>query len=136
VQVTNVGAQADTFDLSVFGALSLGALLTPNSVTLSPGQAQTVQLQANASTEALAGSLMLGALAQSHINNTVRNEDAIEVQIETVRAASAEWKPTTVLITSSTRNADLIVKESGQHGNRFPVGAQSSRQHQRDTVVH
>ena len=46
---------------------------TPNSVTLSPGQAQTVQLQVTASTEAQAGTLLLGALAQSQSDNTVRD---------------------------------------------------------------
>jgi uncharacterized membrane protein len=126
VQVKNAGAQADTFDLSTFGPLSLGGSIIPNSVTLSPGQAQTVQLQATASTQAQAGTLLLGALAQSHSANAVRDEDSIEVQVETVRAAAAQWNPNSLLIVSGTLGlANLTIENAGNVDTTLDVSLNS-----------
>jgi uncharacterized membrane protein len=122
VQVKNMGAQSDTFDLSAFGALGAGASFTPNSVTLSPGQAQTVQLQASADSHALVGVLILGALAQSRGNNTVQAEDSLGVQIEAMRAASAEWKPSSLNILSGTLGiAELRIENAGNAATTFDV---------------
>ncbi len=126
VQVKNVGAQSDTFDLSAFGALGLGASFTPNSVTLLPGQSQNVQLQVTANSEAQAESLMLGALAQSHSDNSVRDEDALDVQIAIVRAAIAQWKPTSLnILTSTIGLANLSIENTGNAATTFDVSLNS-----------
>jgi uncharacterized membrane protein len=122
VSVKNVGAQSDTIDLSAFGPLGLGGSITPNSVTLSPGQAQTVQLHVTASTEAQAGTLLLGALAQSQSDNTVRAEDALDVTIEIVRAAAARWEPTSLNILSGTVGlANLTLENVGNTATAFDI---------------
>ncbi|MBI5564491.1 MAG: hypothetical protein HY870_06325, partial [Chloroflexi bacterium] len=126
VSVKNVGAQSDTFDLSAFGPLSLGGSITPNSVTLAPGASQTVQLQVTASTEAQAGTMLLGALAQSHSDSTVRDEDAIEAQIEIVRAATATWQPTSLsILTSTVGVANLSIENAGNIETTFDVALNS-----------
>jgi uncharacterized membrane protein len=122
VQVKNVGAQSDTFDLSPFGPLSLGGSITPNSVTLAPGASQTVQLQVTASTEAQAGAMLLGALAQAQSDATVRDEDSIEAQIEIVRAAAAMWQPTSLnILTSTIGLANLSIENVGNIDTTFDV---------------
>ena len=122
----NVGTQADTFDLSPFGPLSLGGSITPNSVTLAPGAAQTVQLQVTASTEAQAGAMLLGALAQSQSDNTVRDEDSIEAQIEIVRAAAAQWQPTSLdILTSTVGLTTLTIENAGNIETMFDVSLNS-----------
>jgi uncharacterized membrane protein len=122
VQVKNVGVQADTFDLSPFGPLSLGGSITPNSVTLASGQAQTVQLQVSAGVEVQAGSLLLGVLAESQSDNTVRDEDALDVQIEVVRAAAAHWQPTSLdILTSTVGLATLTIENAGNIETTFDV---------------
>ncbi|CAG0927925.1 hypothetical protein TFLX_00702 [Thermoflexales bacterium] len=126
VQVTNAGAQSDTFDLSAFGPLSPTASLSPASVTLAGGQAQTIQLIATATAQAQAGSRLLGVLAQSRANNVIRDEDSIEVQIETVRAAVAQWNPNSLLIVSGTLGlADLTIENTGNSDTTFDVALNS-----------
>jgi len=122
VQVKNVGAQSDTFDLSAFGALGLGATLTPNSVTLSRGATQNVQLQTTANIEAQAGALRLGALAQSHSDNAVRDEASLDVPIGIVRAATAVWKPNSLNILSGTLGlANLAIENAGNSASTFDI---------------
>ncbi len=122
VQVKNVGAQSDTFDLSAFGALGLGASFTPNSVTLSPGASQNVQLQVTANAEARAGSLLLGALAQSQSDGTIRAEDSIDVQIDSVLAAAVRWQPTSLnILTSTVGMANLTIENAGNTDATFDL---------------
>ncbi len=126
VQVINAGAQSDTFDLNAFGPLSTTASLAPSSVTLASGQAQTIQLSATAGVQAHAGSQLLGVLAQSHTNNTVRDEDSIDVQIETVRAAAVQWNPNSLLIASGTLGlANLTIENAGNSDTTFDIALNS-----------
>lgn len=120
VSVKNVGAQSDTFDLSPFGPLSLGGSITPNSVTLAPGASQTAQLQVTASTEAQAGTMLVGALAQAQSDATVRDEDSLDVTIEIVRAAAVQWQPTSLTIVSGTVGlATLTIENTGNTETTF-----------------
>lgn len=126
VSVKNAGTQSDTFDLSAFGALSLGATFTPNSVTLAPGASQTVQLQATPGIKVQTGTLWLGALAQAHTDSSVRDEDALAVQISSVKAAAVAWQPAALeILTSTVGVANLTIENTGNTATTFTVALNS-----------
>jgi len=73
-----------------------------------------------AGTAAQAGSLLLGAVAQSRGNSAVRAEDARNVTIDSVRAATAQWQPTALTIVSGTVGlADLTIENTGNTETTF-----------------
>ncbi len=126
VQVTNTGSQSRTFDVSAFGALGAQADLSKNAVTLSPGQAETIQLQASASPTAQAGSLLLGVLAQSRTNNAVKGEDSLQVPIAALLQAAVQWKPGSLILHPGVpAPVELVIENTGNVETTFQAALTS-----------
>jgi hypothetical protein len=79
-------------------------------------------MQVTASTEAQAGVMLLGALAQSQNDNTIRAEDSTVVQIDSVLAAAVRWQPTSLnILTSPVGMANLTIENAGNTDATFNV---------------
>ena len=64
--------------------------------------------------------MLLGVLAQAQSDSTVRDEDSLDVSIEIVRAATAQWQPTALTIVSGTVGlADLTIENTGNTETTF-----------------
>jgi uncharacterized membrane protein len=127
VLVTNTGDEADTYDLSVFGAMAAFAEISPNAVSLEPGQSQIVQVTAGALAHALPGDLTLGVLAESQSQDYVRDEDAWAVTITEYQAVEVAWLPEAQTV-SGTLSASfmLIVTNTGNVNTTYAISVLST----------
>ncbi len=93
VQVTNSGAAADTFDLLVSGFIAVNAQFDQNSVTLNPGQSQTVQLSVAGLDFAVAQTVPVMAAAQSQTDAAIYDEDSTALTFNDQEGVAVAWQP-------------------------------------------
>jgi uncharacterized membrane protein len=115
VEVRNTGLVADTFDLQVAGVLATVATFATNTVTLSPGQAQTVALTADNMEPLLPGTVDLVVAAQSQTESTIISQDTRPVNLLPYEAVAVVLTPTSQTVTTDTLTASftLIVTNTG-----------------------
>jgi uncharacterized membrane protein len=122
LQVTNVGAQADTYDLSTFGPLAAFTTIIPATVTLNPGGSQTVSLVVGPLPFSLPQDYLLGAMAQSRASAAIRDEDTILVTIGEYAAVVAAWLPRMQVIEGSFEASySLLITNTGNVGASYQV---------------
>ncbi|GIK54769.1 MAG: hypothetical protein HND44_04885 [Chloroflexi bacterium] len=115
VQVRNTGLVADTFDLQVAGVLATVATFASNTVTLSPGQVQTIALTADDMEPLLPGTVDLVVAAQSQTESAIISQDTRPVTILPYEAVMVELTPTSQTVPTGTLTASftLIVTNTG-----------------------
>ncbi len=109
VQVTNTGAEADTFDLSIRGIMALNGQLSETSVTLEAGASTTVQFTAGAIAQALPGDYTFAVHAQSQSNEEVESYDQADVTFTGFSEVVVAASPVTVTIDSPGIASYLVV---------------------------
>jgi uncharacterized membrane protein len=115
VEVRNTGLVADTFDLQVAGVLATVATFASNTVTLNPGQAQTIALTADDMEPLLPGTVDLVVAAQSQTESAIISQDTRPVTILPYEAVTVELTPASQTVPSGTLTASftLIVTNTG-----------------------
>jgi uncharacterized membrane protein len=73
ITITNTGSVAGSFDLTAAGIISLTASFSPSSVTLAPGQVQTVQMSSGPLPFALPQTYPFWVMATSQSDEQIRN---------------------------------------------------------------
>ncbi len=114
VQVTNQGDSADTYDLGTAGPLAPFATFSQNTVTLNPGQSQTVQLTATGLEHLLPQVYDVVASAQSQANTAVLAQDVTSVAVNAYQAVDLLWLPVSQTVTDTlTASFTLVVTNDG-----------------------
>ncbi|MFQ5436140.1 MAG: hypothetical protein ACE5FD_14810, partial [Anaerolineae bacterium] len=93
VQVTNTGTVADTYNLLVSGFIAVNAQFDQNSVTLNPGQSQTVQLSVSGLDFALPQKVLVMAAAQSQTDAAIYDETSTDLTFNGLEGVSVSWQP-------------------------------------------
>ncbi len=93
VTIENTGDSADSFTLSLTGALAPFATLSAASVSLDSGASTTVQLTMNADEIALADRYTIGVVAQSQNDARVMGADSAEIPFNPLEAVAIAWSP-------------------------------------------
>lgn len=93
VTIENTGDSADSFTLSLAGALAPFATLSAASVSLDSGASTTLQLTVNADEIALADSYTIGVVAQSQNDARVMGADSAEIPFNPLEAVAIAWLP-------------------------------------------
>ena len=101
--VTNLGKVQETFNLSLAGPAAVVASLPTTSVTLAPGEAQTVPVMVGAVTFADMGSLNLTASAVATDNSSVQSGAAISITIPATTGFTAAFTQPTVNLPALAR---------------------------------
>ena len=128
VQVTNLGAQSDTFDLSPFGPLSLGGSITPGSVTLAPGASQTVQTASHGGHGSTGGHDAVGGVgASAERQHRARRRLSRRVDRDRARGQRAVAANFAQHCVRDDGAGKLDDRECGQHRNDVRRVAQQHR---------
>jgi uncharacterized membrane protein len=93
VTLTNVGAVGDTFDLSATGIVALTAAFSSDSVTLSPGQSQTVQLTTEPLPFVLPQTYVFRVAATSTNDSRITGDAQAEVTFTVTEGIELTWLP-------------------------------------------
>ncbi|MCA9936984.1 MAG: hypothetical protein KC415_23780, partial [Anaerolineales bacterium] len=133
--VTNLGSEADSFDLTVSGVLALVGEMSTTNVSLAPGASQTVQFTADGMDFLLPDVYPLVVQATSQANPAIHALDEAVVTLTAYEAVALAWKPPTQTVTntfevtyylvlSNTGNLlaeyDLSVSVDGGHAQVVP----------------
>ncbi|MCA9976461.1 MAG: PKD domain-containing protein, partial [Anaerolineales bacterium] len=109
VTVTNTGSSADTFDLMPFGTLASFVQMSATTVTLNPGQAQTVQLTGSGFVSLLPELYELGMLARSQTNSQVLDDAKTAVTLNARQAVLVSWQPVSRTVTNTLQATMMLV---------------------------
>jgi uncharacterized membrane protein len=114
VRVSNTGQLADTFALQVGGLFALVGEFSLDTVTLSPGQAQTVQFTADNMEHLLPGTYDLVVAAQSQANGNIISQDETAMSLLEYEAVEAVFVPLSQTVTDTlTATFMLVVTNTG-----------------------
>ncbi len=91
--VTNTGSAPDTFDLSVAAPAALVSALQMASLSLNPGESQTVGIDVGEIDFAFPGPLNLVGVATSQTNSAVMDSDVADVTIAEFIGVATEFDP-------------------------------------------
>ncbi|NHZ72235.1 MAG: hypothetical protein GWP17_04010 [Aquificales bacterium] len=111
IQVSNSGSVADTFDLQTAGVFAAAGQFSTDTVTLNPGQSQTVQLTADNMDFMLPGAVPLVVAATSQADGRIRHQDQRDVVFGSFEAVAIAWQPAAQTVTD-TLTADFILSIS------------------------
>ncbi len=114
MSVTNTADAADTFSLALGGPAALAATLGQTSVTLQPGDSQSIPITTQAANFALAGSLDLIATATSQNDPAVQASASASLGVPSTQGMSASFTPSVqVLSAPGSTSFVLMVQNSG-----------------------
>ncbi len=114
VRITNTGSAADTFDLQAAGLIAAAGQFSADSVSLNPGQSQTVQLTADNLDFVLPQTYPVIAAAASQGNPQIQHQDMTDVTFIEYEAVEVAWQPPTQTITDSlTAQFTLVFTNTG-----------------------
>jgi uncharacterized membrane protein len=127
VAITNTGQQADTYDLSAFGPFAPFATLSQETVTLNPGESQTVQVTINGVDFAMAGDYRVGLHAQSQTQSEIEDAAAAQLTVTEQEGLEMQWLPETQAITETSQAAfTLIMTNTGNVNTTFDLSVGAS----------
>lgn len=109
VKVTNTGTQADTFDLTTGGSLSINGRLSSNEVTLQPGASTVVPLTAGPFTFALPQDYNLVVTARSQTMPQVVGYDMTSVRFAERNSVGVLLNPVSITLTDAFRASYLVI---------------------------
>jgi uncharacterized membrane protein len=109
VTITNTGEVADSYDLLPAGIISLTAELSSSTVTLAPGQSQTVQLTAGPLPLVLPQTVPFWVTAVSQADTRIANEAAATITFTGYEGVEVAWLPTSQTVTNTLAAAFTLV---------------------------
>jgi uncharacterized membrane protein len=120
VQIRNRGSVADTYNLTAHGVIANSMQFSASSVTLNPGQVQTVQLTGTNLDFFLPGTYQFVVLAVSQGDGRIKNEDAAAVTLTSYEAVEVVWRPETQTITDTlTATFLLVISNTGNIATEY-----------------
>ncbi|MCI0396758.1 MAG: DUF1194 domain-containing protein [Chloroflexi bacterium] len=122
VIVTNTGSVADTYELSADGIIVATAQFSAATVSLAPGQSQTVQLTAGNMDFALPTTYLLGVTAQSQSDDRIHDHDNGLLTFTGYEAVDVAWYPTSQVLTNTLATSYMLVMtNTGNVGTVYDV---------------
>ncbi len=123
VTITNTGDVADSYDLVPAGIISLTAELSSSTVTLAPGQSQTVQLTAGPLPLVLPQSYPFWVTAVSQADTRIANEAAATITFTGYEGVAAAWLPASQTVTNTLEAAyTLVISNTGNLPTTYQLG--------------
>ena len=114
VTLTNTGSSADSYDLVAAGLPLAGATFTPATVSLNPGQSQTVVLNQAELPPLLPQPYPLAVAATSQSDAQIAAEATGLVKVNPVESVAVDWLPLTRTVTNSlTTELVFIITNTG-----------------------
>jgi uncharacterized membrane protein len=124
VRVSNTGQLADTFELQAAGLLAAVGTFSTDSVTLSPGQSQTVPFTADGMEWLLPGVYELVVAAQSQANSNIISQDSRTVTVTGYEAVEVAFVPLSQTISETlTATFRLLITNTGSVGTEYQLSA-------------
>ncbi len=122
VTLTNVGAVGDTFDLSTTGIVALTAAFSSDSVMLSPGQSQTVQLTTEPLPFVLPQTYIFRVAATSTNDGRITGDAQAEVTYAITEGIELAWLPDNKTV-EDILSADyvLVITNTGNLATTYQV---------------
>jgi uncharacterized repeat protein (TIGR01451 family) len=118
--ITNTGAVADTYDISLAGPAALAASLSDNLVILDPGASQLLTITTISINFADPGALALTAIATSRGNTAVISSATAALTVPTTSGLSTGFAPDTqILPIPGTTSFLLTVHNTGNTEDSF-----------------
>lgn len=123
VTITNTGEVADSYDLLAAGVVSLTAELSSSTVTLAPGQSQTVQLTTGPLPLVLPQTYPFWVTAVSQADERIANEAEATITFTGYEGVAVAWLPTSQTVTN-TLSADftLVLSNTGNLPTIYQLG--------------
>jgi uncharacterized membrane protein len=109
VAITNTGTVADSFDLTAAGIISFTASFSQSSITLGPGQSQTVQMSSGPLPFGLAQSYPFWVMATSQSDERIRNAGFASVTFTGYEGVEVAWLPAGQTVTDTLSASFLLV---------------------------
>ena len=126
LQISNTGLLEDTYDLSVFGPLSLFAQISQDTITIPAGSSQSVAITVNNYDLSLSGEIVLGLLAKSQTQTSIQAQDEKHIMIELVAGVAVSWLPNEITIDGITNAAfSLVITNTGNVLTTYAVTVNS-----------
>jgi uncharacterized membrane protein len=101
VTVTNRGSVADTFDLTATGLAGMAGIFNQDSLSLTPGESQTVQLVASGLDFVLSTRYRLNVLATSQVEPAIQASDEGLLTVTDYAAVEMAWEPPAQTVTDT-----------------------------------
>jgi uncharacterized membrane protein len=109
VTITNTGSIADSFDLAATGIVSLTAAFSSSTVSLGPGQAQTVQMTTEPMPLILPLTYSFWVMATSQSDERIVNADEAAVTFTGHEGVEVVWLPASQTVTDTLSASFLLV---------------------------
>jgi Ca2+-binding RTX toxin-like protein len=110
--VTNTGAVAQTFDLSLGGPAAAASTLGATSVVLAPGASQIVPVNVGPIGFATPGTLDLTGAATARTDTAVKASATVQVTIAETAGVAASFQPSVVILPAPGGTAFLLQVQS------------------------
>jgi PKD repeat protein/uncharacterized membrane protein len=122
VTITNTGSVAGSFDLTPAGVISLTAALSSQSVSLNPGQSQTVQLTTEPLPFVLPQTYPFWVTAVSQTDEGIANVGEAAVTFTGYEGVSVAWLPVEQTVTELSASFLLMVTNTGNIPTTYQLG--------------
>ena len=109
VTITNTGSVADSYDLAAAGVVGLTAEFSSDTVTLNPGQSQTVQMSAGPMPLVLPQEYQFWVTATSQTNAQISNKAEAAITFAGYEGVELAWLPASQTVTNTLSATFLMV---------------------------
>jgi uncharacterized membrane protein len=122
VTVTNRGSVADTFDLTATGLAGMAGIFNQDSLSLTPGESQTVQLVASGLDFVLSTRYRLNVLATSQVEPAIQASDEGLLTVTDYAAVEMAWEPPAQTVTDTLEAPyHLVITNTGNMPATYDV---------------
>ena len=122
VRVTNTGQTADTFDLQAAGILALAGQFSQNSVTLNPGQGQTVQLVSDNLDILLQQTYLVVVSVKSQTDSRISDRAERAVTLTGYDDVEITWQPQSQTVNGTlSASFSLVITNTGNLNTTYQI---------------
>jgi uncharacterized membrane protein len=122
IRLTNTGQSPDTFELQAAGILALAGQFSSDSVSLEPGEAQTVQLTANNLDFLLPKPYRVVVAAESQADDRIVDQAEATVSLTAYEAVQAAWHPVEQTVDGVlSASFTLVITNTGNLNTEFQI---------------
>jgi uncharacterized membrane protein/uncharacterized protein YegL len=127
VTITNTGSVADSYDLAAAGVVGLTAEFSSDSVTLNPGQSQTVQMSAGPMPLVLPRDYDFWVTAVSQADERITNEAEATITFTGYEGVEVAWLPSSQILTDTlSASFLLVITNTGNIPTTYQLGLDMS----------
>ncbi|MFO7538925.1 MAG: PKD domain-containing protein [Chloroflexota bacterium] len=123
VTITNTASVADSYDLAAAGIVGLTAEFSSDTVTLNPGQSQTVQLSAGPMPLVLPQSYPFWVTAVSQADQRIANEAEATITFTGYEGVEVAWlPPSQTVVDTLSAGFLLVITNTGNVPTTYQLG--------------